>query len=99
MNPPYRVIYSESVQTSLKNLSAKAAEKGLKQAVLSAIRTIDQRLHADPRLFGEPKYHHRALKLELRVGIEPPLVVHYTVHDEQPLVFVKTLQALPGQGF
>jgi hypothetical protein len=67
--------------------------------VLAAMRTIDNHLRSDPRVFGEPKYHYRALKLELRVAIEPPLVVHFTVHDEQPLVFVKTLDALPGQGF
>jgi hypothetical protein len=99
MNGPYRVIYSEAVRPVLIELHARAALKGLEQNVLSAIRTIDNRLHADPLFFGEPKYHYRALKLELRVGIEPPLVVHYTVHDEQPLVFVKAISSLPGQGF
>jgi hypothetical protein len=99
MNPPYRVVYSESVRNALKDLCARAAQKGLVQNVLAALRTIDTRLHSDPHLFGEPKYHYRALKLELRIAIEPPLVVHYTVHAEQPLVFVKAIQSLPGQGF
>src|SRR5262245_15932772 len=99
MSPPYRVIYSESVRKALKDLCARAARKGLEKNVLSARRMIDARLHSDPHLFGEPKYHYRALKLELRVAIEPPLVVHYTVYAEQPLVFVKAIQSLPGQGF
>ncbi|HEV3255378.1 MAG TPA: hypothetical protein VG013_00730 [Gemmataceae bacterium] len=99
MNPPYRVIYSELVRNALKDLYARAAQKGLAAHVLSAVQTIDHRLRTDPRLFGEAKYRYRVLKLELRVAIEPPLVVHYTVHDEQALVFVKALQSLPGQGF
>jgi hypothetical protein len=99
MNPPYQVVYSEVVRNSLKELHARAAQNGREQDVLSALQTIDRRLHSDPLVFGEPKYHYRALRLELRVGIEPPLVVHYTVHEELPLVFVKAFKALPRQGF
>jgi hypothetical protein len=99
MNSPYRVIYSESVRNALKDFHASAAQVGLGPNVISAMRRIDDRLRSDPHIFGEAKYRYRALKLELRVAIEPPLVVHYTVHEEQPLVFVKALQALPGQGF
>src|SRR5260370_19461164 len=99
MNPPYRVVYSESVRNALKDLDARAVPKGLGPSVLAAMRTIDHRLHLDPHVLGEPKHHYRALQLELRVAIEPPLVVHYTVHAEQPLVFVKAIKALPGQGF
>jgi hypothetical protein len=99
MNPAFRVVYSQSARTGLRDLHARAARKGLGQQLLAAIRAIDQRLGSDPHSFGEPKYRYRALKLQLRVAIEPPLVVHYTVHEEQPLVFVKALLALPGQGF
>jgi hypothetical protein len=99
MSPAPRVVYSESVRNQLKALHARAVRQGRGADLLSALRRIDDRLHSDPRLFGEPKYHYRALKLTLRVGIDPPLVVHYTVHDEQPLVFVKAIRSLPGQGF
>jgi hypothetical protein len=99
MPPPFQVSYPEAVRNHLKRLHAKAAQKALEQSVLDAVRRIDHRLRSDANVFGEPKYHYRALKLQLRVAIEPPLVVHFMVHDEQPLVFVKSLRALPGQGF
>jgi hypothetical protein len=67
-------------------------------AVLAALRSIDDRLHRDPLVFGEQKYHYRGLKLELRVGIEPPLIVRYAVHEQKPLVIIKDVLALPGQG-
>ena len=41
MNPPYRVIYSESVRNTLQDLYARAAQQGLGQNVLTAIRTVD----------------------------------------------------------
>lgn len=63
-----------------------------------ALREIDRQLHAEPHTFGEPRNDYRALKLQLRVGIRPPLVVHFAVHEDEPLVIVKSVQALPGQG-
>jgi hypothetical protein len=99
MNSSYQVVYPESVRNALKSIHANAAQKGLAQDVVSANRHIDNRLRSDPQVYGEAKYHYPALKLELRVAIEPPLVGHYTVHEEQSLVFVKSLRSLPGQGF
>jgi hypothetical protein len=99
MSPPHQVVYPERVRQALTDLHARAVSKGMGPSVLSAMRTIDHRLRSAPHLFGEAKFHYRTLKLQLRVAIEPPLVVHYTVHEEQPLVFVKALTSLPGQGF
>lgn len=95
MTPQYQVVYAESVRQTLNDLVPRVVQQGLAPTVLSALRTLDERLHEEPRLYGEPKYRFRALRLELRVAIEPPLVVHFTVHDEQPLVFVKSIQLLP----
>lgn len=99
MNSPYEVLYSEAVRNELKDLHARAVQKDRGPQVLAAARKIDERLHSNPTIFGEPKFHYQTLKLELRVGIEPPLVVHFTVHEERPLVIVKSLRSLPGQGF
>ena len=55
MNSHYRVVYSESVRSALKDLCARAAQRGVEQNVLSALRLIDARLHAYPDIFGEPK--------------------------------------------
>src|SRR5262249_37632099 len=99
MDLPFQVIYSESVRNALINLSRKAAEKGLQQNFLSALRAIDNQLHLGPRQYGEPKFRYRPLKLEFRLAIDRPLIVHSPVHDEHPLVFVKSVRSLPGQGF
>lgn len=98
-NSSYRVIYPEQVQNALIELYARAVQKGRGQEVLSAARAINDRLQSDPREFGEPRYSLREAKLEVFVRGVPPLLVFYAVHKTKPLVFVRTIEALPGAGF
>jgi hypothetical protein len=69
-----------------------------KQELLLALQSLDARLRTDPLGFGEEKFHYHGLELQLRIGIQFPWVVHFAVHDEQPLVFVKKPKLLPGNG-
>jgi hypothetical protein len=61
---------------------------------LSALRAIDERLATDPLTFGEPRFHLKELRLEVRIAIVAPLAVSYAVHEEHPLVLPKTLRLL-----
>ncbi len=96
--PAFTVSYPETVRMALREIATRAAEQGRTDQVLAAVRAIDARLKQDPRSFGEPKYRYEELKLVLHVAIQAPLVVHFTVHDELPIVFVRSLRPLPGQG-
>lgn len=83
----YQVVYSELVRNELKELIAKAAERGLKSQVRDAVKEIDERLHVYPQ-FGQPL---RDLLLEAGeqwVGVVPPLVVHYAIYKDRRLVTV-----------
>jgi hypothetical protein len=96
--PPYEVIFSGSTRNQFKDLCREAAPHGLEKAVLSAARAIIARLRSDPRGFGESLYTLRGMKLEVRIGIELPLVVSYGVHEEKPLVFIRKIFFTPGVG-
>jgi hypothetical protein len=95
----FRVSYSESVRIDLRAMVKRALEAGLGGVLRAALQAIDARLKQDPRSFGEPKYRYKNLKLVLHSAIYSPLVVHFTVHEELPLVFVESIQPLPRQGF
>jgi hypothetical protein len=99
VNPSYRVIYSDQVQSEQIELYTRALQKGQGQEVLSAARIIDERLQSDPRNFGDPHYSLRQAKLEVFVRGVPPLLVYDAVHRTKPLVFVRKMEALPGAGF
>ncbi len=44
--------------------------------------------------FGEPLFHLRALKLMVYQVVILPVVVIYVVHEEKPLVFLKSVKLL-----
>ena len=87
----YEVVVSEHVGGSIKLLHQQAAQQGEGQQFLAALRTIHHRLKEDPRVFGEPLYRLPALKLLIYQVIVAPLVVHYALHQERPLVIVQSV--------
>jgi hypothetical protein len=95
---PYRVVYSEFVRASLKDLLARAAARGLSRDILAAVKEFDSRLRIYPQ-FGQPL---RDLKTEgetLWTGTVAPLVLQYVIDDEIRLVFVvNPFKTLPGIG-
>jgi hypothetical protein len=95
---PYRVVYSEHVRHELQELLARAKEQGLGPQVLAAASEIDRRLHIYPQ-FGQPLLDLSFVPGQLRIGVIPPLVVRYAIHEEQRLVIVATpLTLLPHSG-
>jgi hypothetical protein len=55
---PYRVAYSERVRNELRNLLAKAKERGLSSLFLDAVKELDHRLMCSPRL-GQTQCFYR----------------------------------------
>jgi hypothetical protein len=96
--PPYKVEFSPRTSGPFKDLLRTAVRLGIGKKTFAAAKSIVQRLENAPTEFGEPLYRLPALKLHVYVGIVPPLVVHYAVHDEMPLVFVKGVAPMPGHG-
>jgi hypothetical protein len=99
-DPPvrYQVVYSERVRTELKQLIARAAARGLSQAVLQAIKEIDRRLQVYPQ-FGEPRRDLETKGESVWSGTVPPLVVEYVLDEERRLVFVvDPFTTLPHMG-
>ncbi len=87
----YEVIVSKQVGSVIKQLHQQAAQRGEGQQFLTALRTIHHRLHEEPQAFGEPLFHLPALKLLIYQAIVAPLVVHYALHQERPLVIVRSV--------
>jgi hypothetical protein len=84
----YEVSISGQTGAYLKQLHAQAAEKGQGHRFVAALRQILERLKNAPRELGEPMFRLPAARVTMSKAIVPPLVVHFGVHDELPLVFV-----------
>src|SRR5262249_48151802 len=99
IDPPYKVSSSKRVNDAFRALHRRAWELGLEAKFLSAAKTIVARLCSDPLDFGEPRYTYRRAKAQVRIGSVSPLIVHYAVHEQERVVFIKEIQAFPGHGF
>ena len=93
----YEVHSSGLIASRLKEIQKRAKAQGRGEAVLSAIRSMWHRLSLDPVEFGEPLYRLPALRLEVRHAAIDPLLVHFAVYEDKPLVFIKSVALLPEQ--
>jgi hypothetical protein len=62
--------------------------------MVAPLHHIYQRLQDDPNTLGEPVYRLPGLRMQVRTCIVPPLLVHFAVCEDQPLVFLKGVKLL-----
>jgi hypothetical protein len=91
---PYGVHFSGAVAQGLLQIQRLASEQGRGEAVLTAFRQAIRRLTQDPTNFGEPLYRLPALRMQIRSGVIGPLVIHFAVCEDRPLVFIKGAELL-----
>jgi hypothetical protein len=89
----FEVRCSQQVLHTLKQIQTDEANKGQGKPFLEVLRALHDRLRRDPQGFGEPLYRLPALRLTIYLALVAPLAVHYAVHDERPLVFIKWVHA------
>ena len=90
----YKVVVSQRLRTAVREVHAQAAARGRGYEFLDAIRTITKRLQSDPREFGEPLYRLPALGLMVYHVFVSRVAVHFAVHDEKPLVWIRSVKFL-----
>lgn len=83
----------------MKDLLERAREKGNLDKVLGSVKEINSRLRRDPLVFGEPLFHLKHQKGQVRTAIVSPLSVSYAVHeDRQTVIVARPLQLLVEPG-
>jgi hypothetical protein len=94
----FQLVVSGAVLQSLKDLLARAAAVGLDDVVIQAVKQTRQQLTYDPFGFGEPIYRLQHLRLEVRMAVVSPLAVQFAVHQDKPLVILRSVTPLSGSG-
>ena len=94
-DPHFKVHVAGAIAAELRRLQRRATKEGRGAKLIDAFRRIVKRLRDDPLGFGEPLYELPALRLFVRHAAIAPLVVYFAVHDEEQLVFIKSVAQLP----
>src|SRR5262245_54335070 len=95
-SPPFRVSFSREFGARLRGLGRRAAELGIGDEFLAAVREINRRLTDDPLAWGDPNYRLHHLGLLMCQAIYSFLQVLYAVDEARRLVVIKEIRPLPG---
>ncbi|MBX9584076.1 MAG: hypothetical protein K2X87_27570 [Gemmataceae bacterium] len=88
----YSVSTSGAFRDRLRELLADAAAAGVFDRVEAALRTIEDRLAADPVGWGDPIYRLHAAKVMVYHRLYDELSVVYGIPDGQQVVFLNKLR-------
>jgi hypothetical protein len=91
----YRLAISDEIAKTIGRFQYQASLEGRGEVFLQALREIVDGLIHRPRELGEPLYLLSALRLHVRLVVVGPIVVHFAVHEDLPLVFIKAVDLLP----
>ena len=97
-SPLYKVVYSEYQIRMIRELGETAADRGLGDAYVEAVKFIHNRMSTDPLVWGDPQNWLRHLRLTLYHGTYDPLHVFYAVDEQRRIVYVREIKPLPGRG-
>jgi hypothetical protein len=88
------VYCSGAVAKSIRDVQKQALKQGRGQAMLDAFRQAVQRLHSNPRDFGEALFRLPALRMEVYTAVVRPITIDFAVCTDRPLVFIKGVKLL-----
>jgi hypothetical protein len=93
----FQVYCSEAVGDSIRLLQRKAERRGQGKAFLVSFRKIITALQNNPNKVGEPLYRLSGLRLRVRSVVVAPLVIHFGVNEDHPIVFIKSATLLSAR--
>ena len=94
--PDHEVSYLAQVRERLTAWKALAIRLGRANEFAAAIREMEDRLHTDPRDWGDPVRELRGMDATFFRRVGPVLIVTYAVHNARPVVFVQQVRLTPG---
>jgi hypothetical protein len=94
----YEVHGSASIAAAIRRVYRQASRQGRGEIALRALREIVRRLKLDPFDVGEPAYRLPSLQMQVRTVSIRPLVVHFAVCEDRPLVFIRRVKLLSDKG-
>lgn len=99
MTPPshgrsWEVHISRMVAQSLLKLQDQASGEGRGESLIVAFGAIIDQLRRAPTVCGEPSYQLPVLRMQVRRVSLRPLIVHFAVCEDRPLVFIRAVSLL-----
>jgi hypothetical protein len=93
-SPSYRLIFSAQQVQRIYALHQEALNRSLGDVFIAALKEIERQLRTNPVQFGDPLYRLPAAKLVVYTRAIFPIAVDYGVHQEKPIVFIRSIRLM-----
>ena len=97
MAPSYRVVVTSLARAQLLALGKFSFYAAGRDEITQTLRLVSRELSRDPRSAGNPMYHLRVTKLEVRNLIHASLYIEYGVYEPESLVIIRSVTSFRGQ--
>jgi hypothetical protein len=84
------------VRSQIKHLMDKAAPLGMHQVIVSAFALVSHKLRTPPAEYGDPLYKTKLPGGVVCHAMEPPVNVHFLLHEESRRVCILDIEPLAG---
>lgn len=91
---PFKVELLGRALLQLRALTARAAQRGMRDQFLASFRRIVQQLETDPISWGDHTWSYKAAELEEYHRLYEMLSVRYGVDEANSVVYLKDLKAV-----
>ena len=98
MDAPYELGESTQAVKDLKELRARAIERGMKREFLAALLTIAEKLQHDPIAWGDPEYELIKEGGRMFHVACNPLYIQYAVYELEKAVFLIRVTPMSSSG-
>lgn len=85
---------SDTIREELRDFLNRAPTIAEDRRIREAFAAILDMLRDAPHLFGEPMYHLRGMRMEVRKAAVAPVYVEYGVHEDRPVVVIRRVRWL-----
>lgn len=92
----FRLDHLSRVKEQIGQLATKAANLGILDELLDALRSVEQQLRTRPLDWGDPQFHTHKQGGRVFRALHPPLIVRYAVFEEEHVVLILDIKPLPS---
>lgn len=87
--PTFRIEMSLAIEESIIGLLKHAVQEGRGVEFYQAMSLVMERIRHSARSAGEPLYRLPALKMQVRLIAQLPIIVHYGVCENRDVAYIK----------
>jgi hypothetical protein len=92
----YSISFNQYLADRILRLNRQSKTAGIFNDWADTVRKINDRLEMKPTEAGDPLRHYPGLKLTAYHWLVDRVLVHYTVHDSERIVFIHSVAPVLG---